>query len=869
MRVDVTPQAVTVVGGEALALAVRITNTTTVIGGYVIRVLGADPGWVELEADQISLFPDESRTLVVQVTLPAGLPSGVRRIAIQVRELTPPEESTIAEVELTVPSTRSMQLRVDPLATTAGRRANFSVVVENTGNTAINGYLSGDDPEGKVRFDFVPESLTLAPGEHAVADLRASARRHLTGSPQIRTLNLYLDEPSPDAFLPALDSEKPRADRPPLASATFIQRAVLSRGALALVGLLAAVTVFAIVITVALSRLVSQSTADRDLALQIAADRGSSSSGTSGVAGTVRLLTTGKPVPAVSVDIFTASDTSTPIATTATGADGKYALTNLAAGSYKVGFQGAGFVQIWYPGATSDANAKTITLNPGQIQYGLDVTLGGVPATISGTVTGNDVSNATLYLMTVAGSGTTTPASGSARPLQAPAQPTPPPDNGGAVVQSIPIGSDGKFDLSNVPSPSVYNLVVTKAGYATTTERIDVAAGESRTGVQLTLSQGDGLISGIVTSPTGLLGGVTLTATSGQTTVTTVSLTDRGLGTFTLRSLPTPASITLVASKDGYASQTLTLTLTAGQKLTGVAITLTQSAGNLEGIVTLVPSGQPAGGVAVTVSNGVLTVQSGTQSSGAIGHWTVGGLPLPGTYTVTFSRADLAAQTVSVSLDANGNITPGSQGATITSSGISIGLRSATATVYGTISQLGATECGDGSSHLGEATVTVNSGSTTYTVTSATVPQASCGQYRIEQLPPGTYTITVSAGSGTIPVSSVITLAAGDVRPVNVTLARPAAMSGTVVETSTHGPGLCGWTVDLYQQAQYPTVRYRTTMTSAAVNGTCSGAFSFGDIPAGTYILAVGPTPGNASVTKTVAIQPSQQLTGVTVVVPG
>jgi len=855
MRVLVTPTQIAVVPGQPQPVAITITNTASIIGGYAVRVLGADPGWVQLDTDQVSLFPDETRTVVAHITPPQGIPAGARRIAVQVRELTPPESSTITEVELTVPAARSVQLRADPLAVTAGKRAMFSVIVENTGNTPLAAYLAGDDPEGQVRFTFSPERLALSPGEHAVVDMRAQARRHLTGSPTVRMLGIYLDEAPGDGFFagPPPERAPARAEQEALANATFVQKAVLSRGPLSLLGLLAAVTVFAIVIVLALSRLVGQSTADRDLALQVAAARDSgSSTGTSGVAGTVRLLTSGKAVPGVAVSVFTAADTSTPVATTATDAKGAYGVHNLAAGKYKISFRGAGFVQLWYPGAATDANASTVTLGAGQQQAGLDVSLGGVPATISGTVVGDDVSAATLHLETLPG-GTGSGTSGSATTTST--------GNGNAIVQTVPIGSDGTFSLTNVPSPSVYQLVVTKTGYATSTQSIDIGAGENRTGVQLTLSKGDGLVSGTVSSPSGPLAGATITATSGQSTASTVSLTGAQAGAFTLRGLPTPATLTVTATRPGYATQTLTLTLAAGQKLTGVAITLGTSSGKLTGVVTELPSNAGAGGVSVTVTDGLLTVQTATRSRGTVGAWEVDGLPAPGTYTVTFTRRDVASQTVSVSLDASGTITPGPQGARITAAGIAVTVRSSTAVVWGTVSQPGGDTVCPGSSALGEAQVNLSSGSSSYTVTSASVPAGQCGQYRIEQVPPGTYTLTVSAGAGTSPASAVITLAGGQSLRHNVKLLSPASMAGTVTQA---GEARDGWTVFLYVATQYPATVTATTTTSA------TGKFTFKDIAAGKYIVATGPTsdPASALATEQVTVQPSQQLTGVSIEVP-
>ena len=60
-------------------------------------------------------------------------------------------------------------------------------------------------------------------------------------------------------------------------------------------------------------------------------------------------------------------------------------------------------------------------------------------------------------------------------------------------MKTVPIGADGTFALTDVPSPSVYQIRVVKPGYATSIQRIDVGAGETRKGVQIVLRKGDGL----------------------------------------------------------------------------------------------------------------------------------------------------------------------------------------------------------------------------------------------------------------------------------------------------------------------------------------------------------------------------------------
>lgn len=872
MRVDVLPRRIDVPGGQPVTVVTTIVNTGSVIGGYTVRVLGADPTWVELDTAELSLFPEESATVTASITVPPNIAAGDRRIAIQVRELTEPYGTSITDVDLRVAPRPKVVLQLDPLILHAGRRARFNVLVENTGNTVLTGRLAGDDPEAKVRFDFDPEVVSLAPGDHAVVDMNVKARQPFMGNPAVRTMALFFDEAPLDAhFAPPVDPDKPREEADAKAQGTFVQKALISRGPLSLIGLLAAVTVFAVIITMAMGKLVGQSNADRDLALQVAAARNAApSQGTSGLSGTVRLLTSGAPVRGVSVNVFSATDVKSPLASTATDTQGAWTIANLPAGKYKLSFRGAGLVQLWFPNAASDADATAVELKAGQTQKNLDVRLGGVPASISGSVVGEDVSGATVFLMSAVNATTGTPlpvATGNAPVTTAVAAPSapgiviPPSFNGEAVVKHVPVGSDGTFSLADVPSPTVYDLVVTKVGYATSAQRIDIGAGENRSGVSIRLLKGDGQIQGHVNTSAGGLGGVTLTATSGQSVAKTVSLTTDDVGLFTLRDLPTPATFTIVASANGYAAQTVTLSLTAGQSLTGVVITLDQSAGTLRGTVSATEPGgptTPAPGVTVTVTNGELTVQTVTESGqggSQKGAWHVGGLQLPGTYTVTFARDDLAAQTVSVVLDSSGAVNP-----PVGANGILTTMQSATAVVYGTITQK-AVDVGSGQNDCnisipsqpaapkGEAVVTLNSGTATYTVTTSTVPNA--GQYYFGAVPPGTYTESVSIG-GTTPTSQIVTLTAGQKKVADMVLDAPASIRGCIFR---NGVIQAGWVVELYRADQYPTVPLAIT------NSDASGIFSFGTVDAPqNYIIQVRQSVGaSPEATSTFLIQTSKQ----------
>lgn len=867
MHVDISPRRFELTPGIPQPVHVTISNTDTVIGGYAVRVLGADPSWVTMDDGDISLFPDESRTVTVMITLPPGMTAGERRFSVQVRELTPPEESIVEDIVFTVPEAADVRLRVDPMAITAGRTARLNLLLDNTGNTTLHQRLHGQDPEGRVRFRFDPPVVRLEPGEHALVDMRATAKQPFLGNPVIRPLEVRLTDldyvptaPPPDPKTdekagltpPKLGRRKkipPRIDDeavPVLANATFIQKAMVARGPISLLGLLVAVTVFAIVITLALSRIVGQSAADRNLALEIAAARDAgSSAGTSGLAGTVTLLTSGEPVEGVGISVFDAGDTEAPLTTTATRADGTWLVGKLPAGDYKVTFRGAGFVQLWYPQAVDAADAETVTLDAGTQQAGLDVALGGVPASIAGTVSGTDVSAATLTLKApLSGTATGTTSTGDST-----ATSTAGVAGQGATVMSVPIGDDGSFLLENVPSPSVYDLVVEKQGYATSTQRIDVSAGEERTGVEITLRQGDGIISGVVRTARGPIGGATVVATSGQTSVIAMSLTDTG--EFTLRGLPTPATFSIVASLEGYNNQTMSLPLGEAQKYDGVTMTLNSSSGVLRGTVFTEADEQPAPGVLVSVTDGEQTVQTATSSGeDDLGTWKATGLTLPGDYTVTFSREDLAPQTIAVALDERGTVTSGVQ---VDEEGrIPVSMRSATAVVSGIVRQ----QQTDGTADpIGEAVVTLSSNGadpTTYTVTTASVPTRNAGEYRLDAVPPGSYTLSISR-NGVSPVSKLVELFPGVPFVDRTTLPIAASVRGVVTIGDT--PVRAGWVVEIYRSSEYPGALYATTTT----NG--DGAFSFEDIDAPeAYIIQVRRTRGSAaSGSRTVQVDASEQ----------
>ncbi|MEP7763343.1 carboxypeptidase-like regulatory domain-containing protein [Sanguibacter sp. 25GB23B1] len=855
MRVSLSERRISVVPGSPSYVTVTVTNTSQVIAGYSLRFLGADPSWVTVDDPDARLFPDASAEIRVGLTLPVGVPAGARRMAVQVREATDEQVVAIEEIVVTVPEQPGLQVRLDPATVTAGRRGEFGVVVENQGNTILRGRLRGVDAEDKIAFAFAPDRFRLAPGEHLTTTLRTTARRPVFGALAVRPFGLFVDDAArtrrtgtssattvPSAPSDDLDGDATTDEQAavPAASGVFIQKPRFARSALSLVGLLVAVTVFAVVISLGLSSVLARSAADRDLALQVAqAQFSDTSSGTAGIAGTVLLLSDGQPVDSVSVEVFDESDTSAAIATTATGADGTFAIGSLPAGSYKIRLLGSGFAEVWYPSAVADADAEIVDLTAGERVTGLSVLLGGIPATLSGTVTGADVAGATAQLQIPLEAqvldGLVDPTAGAGQGAGA----EPGARGNGAVVRTVPVGADGQFSLTSVPSPGVYDLVVSKAGFSTQVHRIDVAAGENRDGIEVSLLDGDGSVTGRVVSGSGPVPGATVVATYGQTVVQTVSLTQDDVGGFTLRGLPTPGTFTVVVSAPGYAPATLSVNLGDAQQLSGVVVTLGQSSGTLTGLVST-PGGVTPAGITVTVSDGAVTRQTVTQSSAPAGAWRISGLPLPSTYTVTFSRADLASQVVSVTIDGHGTVSTGASAV----SGVDVAMRVSSARIVGVVSQAA---LGGAPQPAGNVQVTASSGTSTFSVTSASTPEAARGSFVLENVPPGTYTVTFSR-KGTRSTSSIVTLTAGQTATLNPQLVSPASISGTVRANGLVAPGL---ELRLYTAQEYGTAAAPRMVTRT----DATGRYLFEDVDAPAhYIIEVMSASGAAALETSTAI---------------
>lgn len=780
------PAFVEATGGQTVKIELSIANTSDLIDAYTVKVFGLDPLWVDCQPERLSLFPGDIGTVDLHLTLPTGFPAGMRSITFHACSENDHSQFALATISLNIAGVPKMTASVDPVTITSGRTAQFGLIVANKGNASLSIRPGAVDPEDQAEFEFVPPMVHLLPGEQTAVQAQVKAPRPWVGTPKVRVLSFVAT---------SIDAKKLSTGKVETIG-TFIQRPRIGRWMLSLLGLITAAAVFAAVLSRTFNSVVKEASVSDALVNEALANGQVDSPlvpldpGT--VTGQVVSSTSGKGIAGVQAELFTAGDGTTAVASAATADDGTYSFGRLGKGTYRVKFSGAGFGELWYPagrvftegGDVVVAEGATVPLEP--------VPFGGEPGTVSGKVISTESPiGAKVSLVRVG--------------LADPSVP--------ALVGSVDVSADGSFTLAKVPSPGEYSLIAEKPGSATETRAVVLAPGQQLEGIEINLRPSGGLITGTVFADGQPVGGVDISATDGTTTISTVSLTDVPLGSYALRNLATPGLYTVTVSKAGYQSQTRAVTL--GEGITPPAdFSLVPNIGSISGTVTG-PDGAALGGVSVHITGGEIDATTTTVSQGdGEGTYAFDQLPVPGTYTVTFSKPGFVDQVRMAPID------PAAGSADVT--GVDAALGGSMAVVSGVVVDIN-------DAPVSQATLTLTNGAATRTLLSADEP---LGAFSFAQVVPGSYTLTASL-VGASDVVQLVTVHPGDTTDLRLKLGRQASLSGHV--RHVNGTFAAGAVVKLFLPAQFP------NGTSIAQTTTdAGGGYTFVNVAApADFVVAV------------------------------
>ncbi|MGZ0220471.1 MAG: carboxypeptidase regulatory-like domain-containing protein, partial [Acidimicrobiales bacterium] len=730
---------------------------------------------------------------------------------VQVESLEDLEEAVTVALDVVVPRRDQLNMRIEPSSVTGGRSTTFGILIENRGNDTVTAALSGTDDEAVVKVAFNPNDVTLEPGESEIvrAETRGGRRWFGVPTPRIMTFSVAGVEPVREGI------------------ATFIQKPRIGRWVLSLAGLICAISVFAIVITHSFEQVAENQKQGQDLIEAALDDDPTNANAVATNPGSVTGTVTGPadaPLAGVTIELVGLDDIDGVIAATSSAADGTYQIPGLSNGTFKIRAAGAGFSTSWF-GGESFAEASEVGVTLGEVSEDVDFSLEGRPGSITGQVVAEDPAGSFAVLVLTAESidGMTD-----------------------AEVERAEVAPDGTFTFPEVPSPATYEIQIAKAGFTAEPRPVRLAGGEAAQGIEILLREGNGTISGGVLGPAGALGNVTVEATDGVSTIATVSLTTGDLGAFTLRDLPTPGTYTVTFSREGFAKESISVPLNDVATVDNISVRLVPALGTIEGVVRT-SSGAPLGGASVTVSGGGITRTTAAASTGLAGAYILDELPIPGTYTVTFSApgyvsetravdlASVAGTSPAVSIDTNLVLSAGAVGGTVTAAGLEVA----------------------------QASVSLTNGILTYTTTSADEP---VGIYRLAGIPAGVYTLTV-VRTGSATSSQLISLNPGDDLPVDVALEPQASISGLIFDDNSGSPiARPDAIVELYLVETFPGAAPLQTIVTGA-----DGAYTFLGLDApNSYVVAVAVAANDPTLVAStlVALLPGQQVTGADVTVP-
>jgi hypothetical protein len=716
--------------GSQVHMDLDVTNTAAVIDGVTVRVIGLDPEQVTSTPQLLPLFPDASGRIALRIDVPLTFPAGRHPLTVEVLSSVRAEHRQHVDVDLVVAPRPQLKLALRPAVQRARRRSHHLVECRNSGNVPLSVVLTADDPERSLRTAFAVPSVVVEPATTGSVMLTVRAKRRFFGSDLDRPLNVRATATEHDVEDDAVAVLRHRP---------LVPRGVLTVGVLVLIiGLWAGAFLLGLTKvfsgdpytkTAPASFFVSSNETVLQAAgssLESLAKSGTLPAGVGGgIAGTVTASSTGAPTGRIVVTaVRTGRNGQVRVASAASQADGSYLLLGLLPGRYYVQFSAPGFRDAWYPAAPTAKGAKLVDALPQAVTRGIDANVVGLPASISGQVDHGDAPVRPRTAVT-------------ARALF------------GSTTKSFRAVTDanGRYVLRGLPAPGTYELSFVTDKYAPTTVIEKVGAHQARSEPTVRLSAGEGSISGLVLADAGGratgLGEVTVSTSQDGRTLTTATPTQGQVGHFALTGLATPGTYVVTFVKPGFGAFTRVVGLAPGQQA-DLRITLRSGTGAVTGLVRDTAH-QPLGGVTVTVGGTAAPMQTTTLTDGTSkGSYSLTGLPVPGSYTLTFSLPGYAPQTVPLNLALDAPSPP------------------ADATLAKGFGRITGVVTDDEGVPVVGATVAVTDGLTVRTtITVQADGTHSAGSFVVPDLPPATYTVTVTR-DGARPQTALVTVVAAN-----------------------------------------------------------------------------------------------------------
>jgi len=385
-------------------------------------------------------------------------------------------------------------------------------------------------------------------------------------------------------------------------------------------------------------------------------------------------------------------------------------------------------------------------------------------------------------------------------------------------------GADGSWLIGDVPLRRTYEVSFSKPGFDRQSFQILPPDDGKPVELDVELQPASGALGGVISGPSGPLGGVELTVTDGTLVFSATTSTDpASRGTWLIEGLGTPATYSVTAVLDGFGTAVAQVPLAVGERRTNLAFTMQAGVGSIGGRVR--GDSGPLGGVTLTAAGSGVSRNTTSLTAGDTGAFLFPGLDIPGEYTVTASAPGYITQTRLV--PTTGNVT-----------GIDIELVRTTASIAGVVASItapGATQM----LPLPNASVEIAVDGLRVRTTTAVSPDP--GSFDLGSIPPGTYTLTFGRYDH-VSDSRLVTLSAGQVLDLGAVplvyqpreeLSPTGSLSVSVI--AANSSPVTGLTLATIQVSD---VSGRIAGRTKVLEGNAT-SFTFTDMPIGTYRVLV------------------------------
>ena len=714
LRADLLTPSVSLPPGSTAEVEIQILNTSDVIEQVQVNVLGIEVVSAVSEPASLTLFPAESARLKLALQFHRQLPAGQHTAILQVlgRSTGAAAES---ELTITVPPVPGAEVTMNPPVRRAGKKGQFTFSATNLGNTTLALLVRAVDADQKLTLAVDRPNLNLSPGQSATAQIRARHKRPMSGDPLEHVITVTAEQGAIAESVSARFIQKPR-----------ITAGIITVATITMILLLWAVAMY-FGVRAALAGPPPTKAIPESFSEGIGIDDFDAIKVGGRVTGAVRAASTAQSLPRITVEAFDLEGRLVTAA--ATNEEGVYELGGLLPIRYQLRFRGTGVVERWWPASAAQAGAEPLFVVPDSLTEDIDIVLSGSPARAGGRVIAgeDDPIDVTIRVEAV-------------DLLES--QPS--------FSQTLLANPDGTWAIEGLPSPALYRFNVSAVGYDDVEITQPVTPGETLVLNTVRLPAAVGVLGGLVVDRAGTpIGGVAVDVQRGEFSAATVTPTAGEIGVFSVTELSTPATYLVTFSAPGYSSETIAVRLNAGENLSTLNVVLAPATGTVTGLITDL-AGLSLGGVDVIVSGGGTVLATASFTSGDVGAFRIGDLPLPGTYTVTFEFEGYLRETLLVQLDR-----------TRSEAVADVVLRASVGRLSGVVIDEATGE------PIPAATITVSDGASLRETTTASAPLASLGRFSVGGLVPAAYTITVSV-PGRSDITILETVRAGEVTEVTI-----------------------------------------------------------------------------------------------------